>query len=84
MGGQMSNIMKELGVAPPKKTGGAPITNVGHNADAHGPTTNALDAPMGPERKGVRIEKKQGPMLGLGGRGGRRSPNGGGLNIGGY
>lgn len=66
------------------KSSSPPITDIGHNADTHGPTTNAPDVPAGPERKGIRIRKKAGPTLGLGGRGGRRSPNGGGLNIGGY
>lgn len=74
----------ELGGGAGKKSSSPPITDIGHNADEHGPTTNTRDAPAGPARKGIRIEKKAGPILGLGGRGGQRPRNGGGLNIGGY
>jgi hypothetical protein len=63
-----------------KRGGGS--DSIGHTAETHGPTTSALDVPAGPERKGVRVANKKGPAIGLGG--GRRSPSGGGLNIGGY
>jgi hypothetical protein len=86
MGGMPMRQFMEKMIVPPgskKPTGGEPITDIGHTADEHN-ARGGGDAPAGPERKGVRIEKKAGPTLGLGGRGRQRTRNGGGLNIGGY
>jgi hypothetical protein len=86
MGGMPMRQFMEKMIVPPgskKPTGGPPITSVGHTADEHN-ARGGGDAPAGPERKGIRIQKKAeaGPAVGLGGR--KRNRNGSGLNIGGY